>query len=157
MNTFNQKGFTLLEVLVAIVIVSIGLLAVAGMQTTAITANASAKDATIAIQLAEEMVDRIRVNAGDTPETYHGLDTNGGTATTCTGLTAQNDPALGDCIQWRSRLQDASLGLSGAKGTITVTDDSPISKAAIVTITITWGTISTRSITFRTIMETWLT
>ena len=157
MNTFNQKGFTLLEVLVAIVIVSIGLLAVAGMQTTAITANASAKDATIAIQLAEEMADRIRVNAGDTPEIYHGLDTNGGTATTCTGLTAQNDPALGDCIQWRSRLQDASLGLSGAKGTITVTDDSPISKAAIVTITITWGTISTRSITFRTIMETWLT
>jgi len=157
MNTFNQKGFTLLEVLVAIVIVSIGLLAVAGMQTTAITANASAKDATVAIQLAEEMADRIRLNAGDTPETYHGLDTNGGTATTCTGLTAQNDPALGDCIQWRSRLQDASLGLSGAKGTITVTDDSPISKAAIVTITITWGTISTRSITFRTIMETWLT
>ena len=157
MNTFNQKGFTLLEVLVAIVIVSIGLLAVAGMQTTAITANASAKDATVAIQLAEEMADRIRLNAGDTPETYHGLDTNGGTATTCTGLTAQNDPALGDCIQWRSRLQDASLGLSGAKGTITVTDDSPISKAAIVTITITWGTISTRSITFITIMETWLT
>src|SRR3972149_1789619 len=157
MNTFNQKGFTLLEVLVAIVIVSIGLLAEAGMQTTAITANASAKDATIAIQLAEEMVDRIRVNAGDTPETYHGLDTSGGTATTCTGLTAQNDPALGDCIQWRSRLQDASLGLSGAKGTITVTDDSPRSKAAIVTNTNTGGTLSTRSITVRTIMETWLT
>ena len=157
MDILNQKGFTLLEVLVAIVIVSIGLLAVAGMQTTAITANASARDATIAIQFAEEMADRIRLNAGDTPETYHGLDTNGGTATTCTGLTAQNDPALGDCIQWRSRLQNASLGLSGARGTVTVTDDSPISKTANITVTITWGTISTRSITFRTIMETWLT
>ena len=67
MDILNQKGFTLLEVLVAIVIVSIGLLAVAGMQTTAITANASAKDATVAIQLAEEMADRIRLNAGDTP------------------------------------------------------------------------------------------
>src|SRR3989304_800646 len=156
MDILNQKGFTLLEVLVAIVIVSIGLLAVAGMQTTAITANASARDATIAIQFAEEMADRIRLNAGDTPETYHGLDTNGGTATTCTGLTAQNDPTLGDCIQWRSRLQDASLGLSGAKGTITVTDDSPISKAAIVTVRITWGSITIRSITFTTIMETWL-
>src|SRR3990172_778415 len=154
MNTFNQKGFTILEVLVAIVIVSIGLLAVAGMQTTAITANASAKDATVAIQFAEEMADRIRLNAGDTPETYHGLDTNGGTATTCTGLTAQNDPALGDCIQWRSRLQNASLGLSGARGFITVTDDSPISKTATITVRITWGSISTRSITFRTIMET---
>jgi len=157
MNTFNQKGFTLLEVLVAIVIVSIGLLAVAGMQTTAITANASAKDATVAIQLAEEMADRIRLNAGDTPETYHGLDTNGGTATTCTGLTAQNDPALGDCIQWRSRLQDASLGLSNAIGTVTVTKDSPISKTATITVTVTWGAITARTVKFITIMETWLT
>ena len=157
MKSLNNQGFTLLEVLVAIVIVSIGLLAVAGMQTTAITANASARDATIAIQFAEEMADRIRLNAGDTPETYHGLDTNGGTATTCTGLTAQNDPALGDCIQWRSRLQSASLGLSGARGFITVTDDSPISKTATITVRITWGSITIRSITFTTIMETWLT
>jgi len=146
----NQKGFTLLEVLAAIVIVSIGLLAVAGMQTTAITANASAKDATIAIQMAEEMIDRIRVNAGDTPEIYTNIDTNNN----CAGLT---DPALGDCTQWRARLIDASLGLSGARGTITVTDDSPISKTATVTVTITWGAISTRSITYTTIMETWLT
>lgn len=150
MNMLNNKGFTLLEVLVAIVIVSIGLLAVAGMQTTAISANASAKDATIAIQMAEEMVDRIRVNAGDTPEIYNNIDTNNN----CAGLT---DPALGDCTQWRARLIDGSLGLSGARGTITVTDDSPISKAATITVTITWGSISTRSITFRTIMETWLT
>ena len=126
------------------------ILAVAGMQTTAITANASAKDATIAIQMAEEMIDRIRVNAGDTPEIYTNIDTNNN----CAGLT---DPALGDCTQWRARLIDASLGLSGARGTITVTDDSPISKTATVTVTITWGAISTRSITYTTIMETWLT
>ncbi len=155
MNRFNESGFTLLEVLVAIVIVSIGLLAVAGMQTTAITGNASARDATIAIQLAEEMVDRIRVNAGDTPAVYHGLDTNGGTATTCTGLSNQIDPALGDCVQWRSRLQNS--GLSGAQGTVTVTNDSPISKTATITVTVTWGSITTRTVKFTTIMETWLT
>jgi type IV pilus assembly protein PilV len=150
MKSLNNQGFTLLEVLVAIVIVSIGLLAVAGMQTTTISANASAKNGTIAIQLAEEMVDRIRVNAGDTPGIYNNIDTNNN----CAGLT---DPALGDCTQWRARLIDASLGLSGARGTITVTDDSPISKAATITVTITWGSITTRSITFTTIMETWLT
>src|SRR3989338_9394595 len=147
MNIVNNKGFTLIEVLVAIVIVSIGLLAVAGMQNTAIYGNASSRDATYAIQLAEEMVDRIRVNAGDTPGIYNNIDTNNN----CAGLT---DPALGDCTQWRARLIDASLGLSGARGTITVTDDSPISKAATITVTITWGSITTRSITFTTIMET---
>jgi len=86
MNIVNNKGFTLIEVLVAIVIVSIGLLAVAGMQNTAIYGNASSRDATYAIQLAEEMVDRIRVNAGDTPEIYDNI-----TTTICAG----SDPALG--------------------------------------------------------------
>lgn len=154
---FNQKGFTLLEVLTAVVVVSIGLLAVAGMQTTAITGNAAANSGSIAIQLAEEIVDRIRVNSGSTPEIYNGLDTNGGTATTCTGLSAQNDPALGDCIQWRARLQNSSLGLSNARGQVTVTRDSPISKTATITVTLTWGAVTTRRVTFTTIMETWLT
>ncbi|MBI5327108.1 MAG: type IV pilus modification protein PilV [Deltaproteobacteria bacterium] len=153
----NNKGFTLLEVLIAIVVVSIGLLAVAGMQTIAIRGNASASEGTIAIQLAEEMVDRIRLNAGAAPAIYNGLDTNGGTSTTCAGLTAQNDPALGDCIQWRSRLQDVNLGLSNARGQVAVTADSPISKTATITVTVTWGAVSTRTVQFITIMETWLT
>lgn len=154
----NQKGFTLLEVLTAIVVVSIGLLAVAGMQTTAITANATANSGSIAVQLAEEMVDRIRVNSDNTPEIYNGLDTNGGTATTCAGLSAQNDPALGDCIQWRTRLQSSSVGLSNARGQVAVsTVDSPINKTRTITVTVTWGLVLTRSITYTTIIETWLT
>lgn len=163
MDILNQKGFTLLEVLVAIVIVSIGLLAVAGMQTTAITGNASAKDATIAIQFAEEMVDRIRVNAGDTPEIYNCIDTNNSgvsavDATPCATLgRPPSNPAQGDYDQWRTRLTDPSLGLSGAIGTVTVTKDSPISKTATITVTVTWGSITPRSVTFTTIMETWLT
>jgi len=142
----SRKGFTLIEVLVAIVIVSIGLLAVAGMQNTAIYGNASSRDATYAIQLAEEMVDRIRVNAGDTPEIYDNI-----TTTICAG----SDPALGDCNQWQSRLQNS--GLSGATGTVDVVANVPISKTATITVTVTWGSITTRSVTITTILETWLT
>jgi len=147
MNMLNNKGFTLIEVLVAIVIVSIGLLAVAGMQNTAIYGNASARDATYAVQLAEEMVDRIRVNAGDTPEIYDAITTSN-----CTGLA---NPALGDCTQWQSRLQTS--GLSGATGTVDVVANSPISETATITVTVTWGNITSRSVTVTTILETWLT
>lgn len=154
MNNFNQKGFTLVEVLVAVAIVSVGLLAVASMQSTAIKGNTSARDATIAVQLAEEMIDRIRANAGDAPGDYNGIDTNNN----CTTPAGLADPVLGDCTQWRARLLDTTgLGLPGARGTVTVTDSSPIAKTAAITVTITWGTFGARTITFSTVMETWLT
>ncbi len=153
MNNFNQKGFTLVEVLVAVAIVSIGLLAVASMQSTAIKGNLSTKDATIAVQFAEEMIDRIRANAGDSPGNYNGIDTNN-SCTTPAGLV---DPVLGDCTQWRAGLVAATgLGTS-ARGTVTVTDDSPITKTAAITVTVTWGTFGPRTITFSTIIETWAT
>lgn len=141
----NPKGFTLLEVLISVSILSVGLLAVASMQTSAISGNTFARDSTLAIQLAEEMVDRIRVNAGNVPNIYNGIDTN----SSCSGF----DPALGDCNQWKTRLQ--SSGLTDVRGQVTVTMDSPISKAATITVKVLWG--SGRSVTFTTIMETWLT
>ncbi|MBI5236391.1 MAG: type IV pilus modification protein PilV [Deltaproteobacteria bacterium] len=150
----NQKGFTLLEVLVAIGIVSVGLLAVASMQTTALQGNTSARDVTIAVQLAEEMLDRIRVNGGVTPVNYNGIDTNNNCATPV-GLT---DPVLGDCTQWRARLLDTTgLGLPGARGVVSVTADSPIAKTAAISVTITWGLLGTRTVTLSTVMETWAT
>ncbi|MDP2681567.1 MAG: type IV pilus modification protein PilV [Deltaproteobacteria bacterium] len=143
----NQKGFTLLEVLIAIVILSIGLLGVAAMQTTAILGNTSAMNRSRAIGLAEEMADRVRVNAGSTPNIYDAIDTSG----VCGG----SEPALGDCTQWQARLQASAL--PNAFGTVAVTMDSPIPKAATITITVTWGIGATGSATITTIMETWLT
>lgn len=145
LNRLGKEGFTLIEVLVAIVIITIGLLAVASMQTTAASGNTSSRNLTIAAQLTEEMIDRVRANAGDTPNIYNGLDTNA-----CAGT----DPVLGDCTQWRTRLQNS--GLSGARGQVTVTNNNPIVKTATITVTVTWGTGITRNVSFTTIMETWI-
>lgn len=155
MNLSDKKGFTLIEVLVAVTIVSIGLMAIAGMQSTAISGSRSANDLTIAIQLAEEMVERIRINGGGSPEGYNGIDTSN----SCAG----SDPALGDCTQWKNRLAEANSGILNAVGTITVTADSPASDMAKVIVTVTWGNSGViglagqRSITFTTIVETVLT
>lgn len=145
----NNRGFTLIEVLISVFILSVGLLAVAALQTTAMTANTSSMNTTVGVQMAEEMVDRIRANAGNTPDIYNNINTK---TTSCTGLV---DPALGDCTQWKSRL--ASSGLPGAFGTVTVQADTPFSKVSTVTVTVTWGIGITRSITFSTMVETWLT
>jgi hypothetical protein len=119
------------------------------MQTTAMTGSTSSNNTTLSTQLAEEMVDRIRANGGSTPDIYGTLNTGN-----CTGL-GLIDPALGDCTQWRDRLQ--SSGLPGVTGTVAVVTDSPISKTATVTVTVTWGLTGSRRTIVTTIIETWLT
>ena len=56
------RGFTLLEVLIAIVIVSIGLLGVAAMQASTLKNAGSSKYRSAAITLTSDMSDRLRAN-----------------------------------------------------------------------------------------------
>lgn len=56
------RGFTLLEVLIALVVLSIGLLGLAGLQSTGLRFNQSAGMRTQATQLAYDMSDRMRAN-----------------------------------------------------------------------------------------------
>jgi type IV pilus assembly protein PilV len=56
------KGFSLIEVLVTLVILSLGLLGVAGLLVNGISNAASSEALTKANQLAAEMADRIRAN-----------------------------------------------------------------------------------------------
>ena len=55
----NNKGFSLIEVLIALAVFSIGILAVAAMQISAIKTNASAGNATRAIEIASDQVEQL--------------------------------------------------------------------------------------------------
>ena len=59
----SSAGFTLIEVLVALIIVSIGLLGLAGLQATSVRFNQQAYLRSQAVQQAYDMADRIRANA----------------------------------------------------------------------------------------------
>lgn len=59
----KQQGFTLIEVLVGLVILAIGLLSMAGLQTVAKKANFEAVQRTTATMLAEDIIERMRANA----------------------------------------------------------------------------------------------
>lgn len=58
----KEKGFTLVEVLVAVVVLSIGLLGLAGLQATSLKNNNSSYQRSVASMLAYDMLDRIRAN-----------------------------------------------------------------------------------------------
>jgi len=57
-----MQGFTLLEVLVALLVLSIGLLGLAGMQTLSLRNNQSAFQRSQAVVLAYDALDRVRGN-----------------------------------------------------------------------------------------------
>lgn len=65
----RQIGFSLLEMLVALVVFSIGLLAVAGLQTVSKQANYEAIQRTTASQIAQGVLEDMRVN-GDAINVY---------------------------------------------------------------------------------------
>ena len=57
--TYNEKGFTLIESLIAIFILSFGILALIVMQTTAVKGNARSQGLTVATAWAQDRVEQI--------------------------------------------------------------------------------------------------
>lgn len=72
----RQRGITMVEALVALVILSVGMLGIAGLYVSGVKAGRSALLRTQAVNLASDMADRIRANrrAADA----YDMDTYGG-------------------------------------------------------------------------------
>lgn len=62
----KNTGFTLIEVLIAMLVLAIGLLGLAALQATGLKNNLSAYTRSQATQLAYDMSDRMRANRADT-------------------------------------------------------------------------------------------
>jgi type IV pilus assembly protein PilV len=77
--TRNVRGFTLLEVLIALLIFSLGLLGLAGLMVVSVKTNQSAYLRTQASFLAQSMADRMRANIAviDEYETTYDESTEG--------------------------------------------------------------------------------
>jgi len=77
LSLIQQRGFSLLEMLVALVVFSIGLLAVAGLQTVSKQANYEGLQRTTASQIANGLLEDMRMN-GDAIDIYRTATAIGG-------------------------------------------------------------------------------
>ena len=57
---FKHKGFTILEVMVAMVFLAVGLLGIAGLHLATISGNHSASHITLAVNLAEDKIEELK-------------------------------------------------------------------------------------------------
>jgi len=127
-----QRGFTLIEVLVSIVIVAFGLLGVAGLLVKSASLGVSAHNRTQATQKVYEMVDRMRLNPAGVQASYYDNLTGTPTNVPCStpGVCSAANVAAYDYYQWRQGLITA-LG-AGATGTVQANG------SGLFTITATW-------------------
>lgn len=116
----RAAGFSLIEVLVTIVVVSFGLLGLAALLVKGIEFSNSSYMRTVATQQAYDMADRMRANyKGLVAKSYDAVAFAAPTAcTACTSCTPE-DLATYDICVWNS--QNAALLPSG-RGTVTKND-----------------------------------
>ena len=128
----SDSGFTLLEVMLAVVILSVGLLGLAGMQGIALGRNGNANQLTVASNLAADMIERIQFNKWNATA-YDNIDTVLGTQPAAAQIMA-----AGDYTQWRARLVNSRL--KGVKGLVTATPivTSPTLNQTNVLVTVQW-------------------
>lgn len=124
MNRKRTSGFTLLEVLIAVLVLSLGILGVGAALVTAQRSASSSYLAQQSAQLAQNIIERMRQNPTGAESFSYNLNYTGGAvaapSTSCTGgsaCTAQQQAAY-DLWQWQNSLNAA---LPGANASVTVT------------------------------------
>lgn len=104
-------GFTLLEVLIALLIFSFGLLGLAALQTTSIRTNQSANMRSQAVALSNMMMDNMRANRANLVS-YYG---NSYASFSCTGTPTTSSIAARDREAW---LQQLACQLPQGRGAV---------------------------------------
>jgi len=138
----QQQGFTLLESLLALFVLSFGLLGVAGMHAQALQTGFVASQRMLAVSKAEEIIERIRSNR-------RGLDdyTRTPASRDCTvGLGAVScsprEMAEDDLFIWRQEVSNVFDPITVATGVLVETLDDPnldpTGALRIITVSIDW-------------------
>jgi len=124
----RNAGFGMIEILVALVVLAIGLLGLASLQTTGLTQSSETRNRSQAILLADDMFERIRANRTN----INSYAVAAGAAPTCnsTYKVANADVVADDIAEWKNSL--ACL-LPGGNGTVQI-------NGRVATVSITWNT-----------------
>lgn len=134
-NAVKQRGFTLLEILVSLVILAIGLLGLAGLQSASVINNHGSLMRSEASLLGYDILERIRANreqALTTTRYLSDFDDAASSYANCVGSCTPPELASHDLNQWKT---DVAAQLPG--GEAEIARDSLL-VGAIYVVTVRW-------------------
>lgn len=128
----RERGFTLVEVLIAVVVLSLGMLGLVGLQMTATRSNQSAYHRSQAALLAQDVLERIRINADEAKAGGYDIAFADGppAAPNCIGAAQNCDPTElrnFDLAEWLGRL---ATELPDGDGQIAISVNTSVSPPA---------------------------
>ena len=123
----RQKGVTLIEVLVALLVLSIGLVGLAALQVNSLRFNHSAFLRTQSTVLAYDIIDRMRANQTSARSGSYNVST-GSCSTSCSSNAFANT----DLAEWKTNLATRLPSGDGAVTTLSTGD------TRVVQVTVQW-------------------
>ncbi|MBE5314211.1 MAG: type IV pilus modification protein PilV [Xanthomonadales bacterium] len=127
----RQRGFSLIEIMVAVLVMSIGLLGLAALQATALSRGASADQRAQAVNAASELIDMVRANRGEANR-YAGAFATGACNAALLppfGVPAGNSMAIPERNAW---VNNVRCSLPGASGNVQIA-------GGVIDVTIAWA------------------
>ena len=167
MKAHNEKGFTLVEVLISAAILGVGVMGMAAMQGVSLSKNVDANDLSIVTNVAADMMERIQNNRRYA-WAYNNLDTTGAGNCLAGGMPAPpplgippitkpqvTQTVQGDCTQWQARILGSNL--VNAVGLVAATPVAPAGSGAMqVIVRLNWNDRGpgqrARAVAFQTIV-----
>ena len=123
----NSRGFSLIEILVSVLIVSVGVLGVAGLQLISLQNNTSAMFRTQAFQAGYEIIDRLRAN----PAQDYAIPL-------ADAAPATNDCTAQDCTPAEMRDFDLNTWLGDLANNLPNGDGSVVIAGTQIAVTVQW-------------------
>jgi len=147
----HDRGFTIPEVLISIAILAFGLLAVMTMIDVTYTWGSFSRNMTNATELAQDILDRIRMESASTAQpfstdvdklsTFNNMDTESGNPAA--------DPALTAYTRWRPLVRV----LPDGRGVVNIILNDPANaNNHTVTVRVTWRSVLPRGVEVQTIL-----
>ena len=134
----RERGVTMVEALVALVVLSVGMLGIASLYVSSLQAGRTALSRTQAVNLVNDMIDRIRANA--TARSAYASSTYSTGAVTKGCVTTKNcsiaDLAQDDLARWKTATLASLPGTPTA--TVVYTAAASTGRPDLYSVTVTW-------------------
>ena len=140
----GQQGFTLIESLVAFLILSIGMLGIASLQTMSLKSGHTAAMRTAAVLKVDEILESMRSNpavllnyAAGTADM--GIDNGCSQTTVAAANCTPAQMAQDELFRWKNSLTDALPNNAGTTASVVVTPPVPPQTMTNVVLTVNWS------------------